>query len=119
MTGQNNRPGVGSRAAENAFHGAPATLPDAAHAVTTTSRCGCCGRPTSAALSVARGLGPQCWARLRSAQAIDRAENVRVRLAALAERAGWLDARGVAIVAAGLADLEDAVEALGAAGVTS
>lgn len=38
-------------------------IPDG-YAVNHDGNCGCCGRPLTVPLSVERGIGPDCWARL-------------------------------------------------------
>lgn len=104
MTGKHNRPGVGPRPAAKSSCATEPTLPDVA-------RCCACRHPLTASKSLSRGFGPECWRRVRAAQALDRAEAVRVRLDALAGRVAVLDARGLALVADRLADLEDALDA--------
>ena len=106
MTAKQSRPGRRTEAAARSVDRATASIPDAA-------RCCACQHPLTAARSLTRGMGPTCWGRVRAAQARDRAEAVRVRLDALAGRVAVLDARGLALVADRLADLEDALDLVG------
>lgn len=102
MTGKHSRPGVGPRPAAKSSSATEPSLADAA-------RCCACRHPLTATRSLTRGMGPTCWSRVRAAQALDRLAAVRVRLDALAGRVAVLDARGLALVADRLADLEDAL----------
>lgn len=77
--------------------------------VTHGTRCACCGRLIRAEVSVRRGVGPECWVRLRNAQRHERHEAVHARLRGLLRRLGDLDMEGLALVAAALSDLEDAL----------
>jgi len=107
MTAKQSRPGGRAQAAE-AFDGATAILQ---HGIT---RCCHCHRPISDAKSVANGYGRVCAARQAAAQLDERRESVSTRLDALSARVGLLDADALAIVAAGLADILDALNAEGA-----
>ena len=111
VTGQNNRPGVGSRAAENAFRCAPTTVLDAAHPVTTTSRCVDCGRPLTAPASVARGIGPVCAERYRLESARSATAGLLARLGAVVESAPIAVLRRLSLALFALEQEYDALEA--------
>ena len=92
----------------------PQDTPSGIPATTDTRRrCTYCHRPTSDPRSIARGYGPTCWRRVERAQLDDRRETVGRRRRAVAALVARADARGVALVAAGLVDLLDALDAEG------
>lgn len=76
-------------------------------------RCLRCGHPLTLTRSVARAYGPRCWTRTALGQLDRRRDDVGRTLARLARRVARLDTAGLALVAAGLADVADALDAEG------
>jgi len=109
VTEQQNRPP--EEAAQKAFRGADTIVPDDALALTATRpRCVRCGHPLTAHRSLARGYGRVCWSRTEVGQLSARRDSIGRRLARLAHRVVDLDVHGLALVAALVDDVLDALD---------
>ena len=100
-TTQQSRPG-NPEAARNAFDGAVASLAE-------SPRCLCCHRPLSDPVSVRRGYGPRCFARLHLGQRLAMVESARQRLDHLVALLPGLAPDQLESVNSALADLLDAL----------
>lgn len=76
----------------------------------TRPRCLRCGRPLTLPRSVSRAYGPRCWTRTAVAQLDRRRDHVGRGLGSLARRVARLDALGLALVAAWLVDVAEALD---------
>ena len=74
-------------------------------------RCLRCGHPLTIARSVARGYGRRCWRRTAVGQLEARRDAVGRSLGRLAGRVASLDVAGLAMVAAGVQDVVEALDA--------
>ena len=101
-TTQQSRPGS-PEAARNAFDGAVNSL------ATESPRCMCCHRPLSDPVSVRRGSGPRCFARLHLDQRLAMVESARQRLDHLVSLLAALDGAQLESVDSALADLLDGI----------
>ena len=97
-----SRPEEFPRAARKAFDGAGNSL-------AAESRCLCCRRPLSDPVSVRRGYGPRCFARLHLGQRLAMVESARQRLDNLVSLLPVLDGDQLESVDSALADLLDAL----------
>ena len=88
-------------AARDAFDGAVNSL------ATESPRCLCCRRPRSDPVSVRRGYGPRCFARLHLGQRLAMVESARQRLDHLVSLLPVLDGDQLEAVDAALSDLID------------
>lgn len=103
MPGQQSRPGGQTQAAQKAFDGATAILPEAIF------RCASCARVLTADRSLRRGFGPDCWTRLPAVVIGDRRRLVRMQLGALVGAVDGLNGPALLDLASGLADVLDAI----------
>lgn len=99
MTTRQSRP----EAALKAFGGAEASLLD------RPCRCAACSRPLTAARSLRRGFGPDCWARMQSVLIDDRRRAVRLSLGALTGAVDHLSGPALLTVAEALAGALDVI----------
>ena len=110
MTAKQTRP-AGDRTGQKAFRGAEAILPDATPDGTDPRpRCAGCGHVLTAPRSVARAFGPVCWLRTARGQLDARRDATCRSLGRLARRVARLDVAGLALVAAALDDVVDALD---------
>ena len=110
MTTKRNRP-ADNGAAHEAFDGAETIVSDSADDPTDTRpRCVRCSHPLTAPRSLARGYGRVCWSRTEVGQLSARRDSIGRRLARLAHRVVDLDVHGLALVAALVDDVLDALD---------
>lgn len=115
-TKHNARPTLGTSAEDRLAALSPKDTPSGIPATNDTRTRGAgCGHKLTDPLSIARGYGPTCWRRLERARLDDRRGTVGRRLRDVAALVARADDRGVALVAAGLVDLLDALAAEGVA----
>ena len=114
MTTKESRP-AGNGTAQVAWTAEESVPPDADNHEDPRPRCCRCGHPLTIPRSVARGYGRRCWARTVAGQADRRRDAVGASLARLARRVASLDVAGLAVVAAGVQDVVEALDAEGVA----
>lgn len=81
----------------------------------TRPRCLRCGHPLTLPRSVSRAYGPRCWTRTALGQLDRRRDHIGRGLGSLARRVARLDNLGLALVAAWLVDVVEALDAEGVA----
>ena len=114
MTTKQSRPDDESRAAEVASLATPSVTEQATEGThAERPRCLKCGHPLTAPRSLARAYGPKCWARQALVQVDRRRDSVGRKLRALAARVGRLDLDALAVVAAAVDDVLDALDGSG------